>query len=183
MADTPAPSSSRKGFNIGNPGMKEYLIVGGLALALGVWYLRRKQAAAAAAQQQSSSTGQPIVLQAAGGGIPFGALFAALQNHQSSPVTINKTINTDTDQGNKDRDKDGRGKGKAPTVVSPWRGPNLDGLTVPQAKAALAGYQKGKYTVVNITRGGQDISQADAGTDTIVSFTPYSNGNVRVGMM
>ena len=73
-------------FNLKQPGTKEYVIIGILALGAGYIYLRHKNATAAAAAANQQAQGTPVVLAAGnGGGVPFGAFFAWIQNHQSSP--------------------------------------------------------------------------------------------------
>lgn len=67
-------------------------------------------------------------------------------------------------------------------VVNPWQGPNLRGMTIPQAIQALAGYQGGQYKISNITLGGNNVTASQAGSHTIYSFTPYSNGAIRIGL-
>ena len=77
--------------NLANPGAKEYLIVGGIALVGGYLIIRRgqaKQAAApapAVAQQQPATAGQPQTVIAQGNGVPWQALKAFLLDQQSSP--------------------------------------------------------------------------------------------------
>jgi hypothetical protein len=55
-------------------------------------------------------------------------------------------------------------------VVSPWTGPNLRGKTIAQAQALVAG---SGYTIINNNNLGPN--------QTITSFTPYSNGQIRTG--
>jgi hypothetical protein len=86
MADTPPPRSG-KGFSLSNPGAKEYVIVGLIAVAVGYLYFRNKAATAATAAATPTAAGTPVVLAGnSGGGVPFGAFFAWIQNHQSSPA-------------------------------------------------------------------------------------------------
>lgn len=103
MADQPAgqapPPRSRGigGFSITNPGAKEYAIVFVVVLGLAYWYFKHKQsqAGSTAGTANQPSQGSPVVLAGnGGGGVPFGALFAALQNHQSSPAAASPTTDT-----------------------------------------------------------------------------------------
>lgn len=63
--------------------------------------------------------------------------------------------------------------GSGVTVVRPWTGPNLRGLTLAQARQALQSYSGGAYSI-------QNVSGNQAGK--IVSFTPYTNGTVNLGL-
>lgn len=51
--------------------------------------------------------------------------------------------------------------------------PNLKGMTLAQAQAALASYAGGAYKIAN-ANGNQ--------SGKVVSFTPYSNGQVNLGL-
>jgi hypothetical protein len=104
VADTPSSSSSR-GFNWKNPGAKEFLIIGGVALVAGYLYFRRQAASQQAAAQQAASTAaapaasttpaaQPqVVYQGSGSsgsstpGTSWQSLKNALSNQQSSATT------------------------------------------------------------------------------------------------
>lgn len=57
--------------------------------------------------------------------------------------------------------------------------PNLNGMTVAQANAALAGTG---YRITGISAAGQQVPASQAGSDPIVSYTPYPDGTVRVGL-
>jgi len=76
-------------FNVQNPGAKEYLIVGGAALAIGYFVISRRSKTAAppqTAQQQPPNAPQPVSIVAQGNGIPRSALQATIQDQQSSPT-------------------------------------------------------------------------------------------------
>ena len=85
MADTAAPASSSKGFNLAKPNAKTYLIVGGVALAGGLlffWWKKKKAAAAAPATDSSGNT----VYYPSPTGLSASQLLAFLSDHQSSPA-------------------------------------------------------------------------------------------------
>ena len=105
MADTPAPQAapSRAGgpaFNLRNPGAKEYLIVGIIALALGYWYFKKKQSSTSASQQAASTAAQPTTttttstgqLSGTGGGMPFQSWL----NNQAGSATTGTSSTTGT---------------------------------------------------------------------------------------
>lgn len=82
MAPAPAP---RKRFDLGNPGAKEYLIVGGVALGAALLYFWYKKRQGTAAPSTSTDTGSTAP--ASPTGLNTAALLAWIHDHQSSTTT------------------------------------------------------------------------------------------------
>lgn len=83
-------------FNWRQPGGKEYLIVGGAALGIGIiyfWWKNRQGQAGKTGQQQNptstdaSGNAAPGTVINQGGGIDAGGLQSQMRDHQSSPTT------------------------------------------------------------------------------------------------
>ena len=83
MADTPAPARSRSGFSLTNPGPKEYLIIGAIALVLGYWYFHKKAGAATTAAATTPAAGTTIPTTPTS---PTIAFRSQLQDLASSPA-------------------------------------------------------------------------------------------------
>ena len=80
----PAPEGKRKAFDLSNPGVKEYLIVGGVAVgAFFVWQwwkAKTGQAAPSSPGQQQQGGGRPSP-----SGLSTSQFMAWIRDHQSSP--------------------------------------------------------------------------------------------------
>lgn len=183
MADTPAPAA-RRGFNLSNPGMREYVIVGVVALGLGLWYFKRQQAKAATAQTQQS-VGTPVVLAGAGGGgVPFGAFFAWLQNHQASPPATSTTTTGATGTGTADHDQ-GEGDRQRPHGSQPSAtAPNV--LNLGEAAAASVVSAAGWTAHFSGPQGSYVISQTPGPGATITrgnsAYWPNGQGKPTLDM-
>lgn len=81
MPETAAPS---RGFSLSRPNAKTYLIVGGVALGLGLLYFwwKKKQAAASSASSNGNGT---TVYYPSPTGLSASQLLAWISDHQSSP--------------------------------------------------------------------------------------------------
>lgn len=69
-----------------------------------------------------------------------------------------------------------------PATVTPGAVPNLRGMTLAAATAALQGTG---YSISNVSSGYKDLSSSQvqaAQSRTIYSYTPYSNHTVRIGL-
>jgi hypothetical protein len=103
-ATSKPPAGGKKKFDLGNPGGKEYAIVGGvvLALALVYFYIKKKSSGsgAAAGGACTDANGNPGTLDASGNcigsgasapstatGLNTSALLAWIQDHNSSSTT------------------------------------------------------------------------------------------------
>jgi hypothetical protein len=87
MAATSSPPA-RKKFDLGNPGGKEYAIVGGIVLALAlVYFYIKKQNAAAAAAAPADTSGTDTSGPSTPTGLNTGQLLAWIQDHNSSSTT------------------------------------------------------------------------------------------------
>ena len=167
MADAPA----RRGLNLSNPGRREYVIVGLVAVGVGLIYLWRKKQAAAqqAAQQAAQNAPVPQLVQvpANGGGIPHGLLSSLLQNLQSQPssgttssATGGTSTTTSTGQQSSTSGAGSPSTGSAGGGTA--GGLNLNGLTLSQAVAQIA----------------QSGAVFNAANDSVgVAVTPASGGN------
>src|SRR5580658_2134246 len=80
--------SSSKGFSLTKPGAKEYLIIGGVALAAGLLYFwwKNKQAAASTAADTGTGSGQSTPT-----GLSTGQLWSWISDHNSSTTTTSTT--------------------------------------------------------------------------------------------
>jgi hypothetical protein len=99
MAATSDPP--RKGLNLANPGGKEYLIIGGAALGLGLLYLWMKGRSKPPAPAGGTSAGGRI---SSPTGVTTGDLWTWIQDHSRSTTRTTTTITEDED------DDDGRKK-------------------------------------------------------------------------
>jgi hypothetical protein len=93
MADAPAAPARKKGFSLSKPGTKEYLIIGGIALAAGLVYFwwKNKQAAAAGS---SAGTGSPEGPASSPTGLSLAQLMLWIHDQQSSPAPSTATTTT-----------------------------------------------------------------------------------------
>jgi hypothetical protein len=86
-ATSDAPPASGKGFSLSRPGLKEYLIVGGIALGGAVlyfwWKNKTSSAATPAASTDSADSGSPSTAT----GLSTGQFLAWIQDHSSSTTT------------------------------------------------------------------------------------------------
>jgi hypothetical protein len=81
---------AKKGFSITKPGTREYLIVGGIALAGGLiyfWWKKRQAAAAAAAEPDTTDTGTGTSAPSTPTGLNTADWLAWVQDHSSSSTT------------------------------------------------------------------------------------------------
>lgn len=81
MAPAPAAPDTRRGLNLGSPGAKEYLIIGGAALGLGLLYFWWKGRHPAAAPASSSGKAAPATVT----GLNTASFSAWIHDHTSSP--------------------------------------------------------------------------------------------------
>jgi len=140
-------------FNVANPGAKEYLIVGGVALVGGYLWIRRSQkqaqpAAQPATGQQQPAQAQPQTVIAQGNGIPWQALKAFLLDHQSSPAPAAGPA--------------GPAGSNAPSPA-PVTVPNVLGKTLPNASSTLANAGIRIHASGSQTQGGTVFSQTPGG--------------------
>jgi hypothetical protein len=98
MAATSDNSSNSKGFSLTKPGAKEYLIIGGVALAAGLLYFwwKNKQAAASTAADTGTGTGSGPSTPT---GLSTGQLWSWISDHNSSTTTTSTTPPTTTAAG------------------------------------------------------------------------------------
>jgi hypothetical protein len=88
-ATSDAPASGGKKFNLSKPGTKEYLIVGGVALAAALVYflIKKRNAAAAAAATPADTTDTGTTAPSTPTGLSTAALMAWIQDHQMGTTT------------------------------------------------------------------------------------------------
>jgi len=118
------PPAKRKGFDIAHPGMREYLIAGGVALAAGLlyfWWKNKQAAASTAAANQAASTGSGTAPAATSSptGLSSAQLLAWLSDHQSSPGSTT-TTSTSTSTGTGTGTTTTATMVKVPNVVGMW---------------------------------------------------------------
>lgn len=85
MAPAPEGKPARKGFNLSDPGVKEYLIVGGVAVAAFLvwqWWKNNHPSPAASTAGPSSGGGRPP---SSPSGLSTSQFMAWIRDHQSSP--------------------------------------------------------------------------------------------------
>jgi hypothetical protein len=87
MAATSDAPASRKGFSLGKPGLKEYLIVGGIALGGAVLYFWWKNKTTAAAAAAPASTDSDSSSPSTATGLSTGQFLSWIQDHSSSTTT------------------------------------------------------------------------------------------------
>lgn len=163
MADSDRPG--RKTFDVQNPGPREYIIVLAVVGGAAYLYFRHQQKTAAAAQTQAAApAGGAPMAGAGGGGLPWGALFAWMQNHQSSPAPA-------------DSDTTGSsGGGKQSATV---RVPNVVGQPYATGQANLAKVNlysyphntpsgKGKVYISGQNPGAGRVVKRDSGVDLVL---------------
>jgi beta-lactam-binding protein with PASTA domain len=88
MAATSEAPASGKGFNLGKPGLKEYLIVGGIALGGAVLYFWWKNKTSAASANDTGSTANDSAnAPSTPTGLSTGQFLSWIQDHTSSTTT------------------------------------------------------------------------------------------------
>jgi hypothetical protein len=92
MAATSDPP--RKGFDLGNPGGKEYVIIGGAALGLALLYIWFKNRSKPPAPAGGASAGGRI---SSPTGVTTGDLWTWIQDHTRSTTTTTTTTEEDDD--------------------------------------------------------------------------------------
>ena len=104
MAATSEAPARRGGLNLGQPGAKEYLIVGGTALGLALlyfWWQRRHGGTSQSAPATGSAPSTPT-------GLSTAQFSAFLRDFASSTTTRTRDRDKDADRDRDDRDKDRR---------------------------------------------------------------------------
>lgn len=113
MAPAPAAPEQRRGLNLGNPGMKEYVIVGGAALGLALLYFWWKGRQAAAAAPAAAGTTAPGTVT----GLNTATFSAWIHDHTSSPDDDDERKHGTRRHPDDDDRKNSRREVKVPGVV------------------------------------------------------------------
>lgn len=174
MADTPAAAapSPGKGFNLARPGVREYLIIGGLALVIGYWYFSR-QKKSAASQQASQGVGTAGTAAAQGNGQQ--PTYAIIQGGQSLPAQP-------TSGAFKQWQGDHQSSPQPAAAGTPNSGAgvpaalqNLTGMSLAQATQAIesAGWS---VNSVNISGTNTGVNQPLYQQHTVTAAQPHTSG-------